>query len=78
MTEQQALQTQIQRDWHMLRTAYEQGYSDGLQSGLAQGPNHPAVQLSVERIFGHWQGAEAARQQSTQRFTNWYRKERAA
>lgn len=68
MTEQQALQTQIQRDWHMLRTAYEQGYSDGLQSGLAQGPNHPAVIESVQRMFNGWDGVQAARQRSTQRF----------
>lgn len=57
---------------------WQAGYEAGLQEGLAQGPAHPAVQASVARMFGDWQGAEAARQQSTQRFRNWYRKERAA
>jgi|SRR5690625_1936359 len=65
---------QIQSDILM----WQAGYQAGLQDGLAQGPAHPAVQASVARIFGDWHGAEAARQQSTQRFTNWYRKERAA
>jgi hypothetical protein len=68
----------IQNDWLMVRRAYEIGYSQGLHEGLAQGPTHPAIQASVARMFGDWQGAEAARQQSTQRFTNWYRKERDA
>lgn len=80
----------IQKDWLMVRKAYEageadghsrgysSGYSDGLRDGLSQGPTHPAVQLSVERMFGDWQGAEAARQQSTQRFWNEYHRERDA
>jgi len=65
---------QVQQDIAL----WQAGYQAGLQDGLAQGPAHPAVQQSVANFFGDWQGAEAARQQSTQRFTNWYRKERAA
>ena len=68
----------VQTDWLMVRRAYEIGCSQGLRDGLAQGPAHPAVQQSVANFFGDWQGAEAARQQSTQRFRNWYRKERDA
>jgi hypothetical protein len=65
---------QVQQDIRL----WQAGYEAGLQDGLAQGPAHPAVQASVARMFGDWQGAEAARQQSTQRFRNWYRKERDA
>jgi hypothetical protein len=68
MTEQQAPRTQIQHDWHMVRRAYEIGYSQGLQEGLAEGPNHPAVIESVKRVFGDWDGATAARQRSAARF----------
>ena len=70
--------TEVQKQWRLVHDAYHLGYSHGLKEGLAQGPNHPAVQASVARMFGDWQGAEAARQRSSQRFTNWYRKERAA
>lgn len=76
MTEQHL--TEVQKQWRLVHDAYHLGYSHGLKEGLAQGPAHPAVQLSAERMFGNWQGAEAARQRSTQRFANWYRKERAA
>jgi len=65
---------QIQSDILM----WQAGYQAGLQDGLAQGPAHPAVQASVARIFGDWQGAEAARQQSTQRFWNQCHQERDA
>lgn len=44
------------------------GYGKGLQDGLAQGPTHPAVEASVANMFGNWDGAEAARQRSAERF----------
>lgn len=44
------------------------GYGKGLQDGLAQGPAHPAVEASVANLFGDWDGAEAARQRSIDRF----------
>src|SRR5699024_37290 len=75
---EQAPPPAIQQTWRLVHDAYQRGYSQGRTEGLAQGPTHPAVQQSVERMFGDWHGAEAARQQSTQRFNNWYRKERAA
>jgi hypothetical protein len=74
----QAPLTEVQKQWQLVHDAYHRGYSQGLIEGLAQGPNHPAVQQSVANFFGDWQGAEAARQRSTQRFRNWYRKERDA
>lgn len=52
------------------------GYGKGLQDGLAQGPNHPAVQQSVANFFGDWDGAQAARKRSTQRFWQDYRASR--
>lgn len=74
----QAPLNNTQNDWLMVRRAYEIGYSEGLREGLSQGPTHPAVQASVARMFGNWQGIEASRQQSAQRFHNWHRKERDA
>lgn len=59
---------QTQRDWQMVRTAYEHGFTHGLREGLSQGPNHPAVQQSVANMFGDWQGADQARQHAAQRF----------
>lgn len=52
------------------------GYGTGLQEGLQQGPAHPAVQESVARMFDGWDGADNARQRSTQRFWNDYRAHR--
>ena len=66
--------SQIQREWRMVRAVYEQG----LREGLSQGPTHPAVQRSVANMFHGWDGADAARQRSTQRFWSEYNQERDA
>lgn len=56
--------TQVQRDWRMVRAVYEQG----LREGLSQGPTHPAIKQSVANMFGDWDGVQAARKRSAQRF----------
>lgn len=47
---------------------WKHGYEVGLREGLDTGPAHPAVQRSVERMFGGWQGVQAAREQSARLF----------
>lgn len=66
----------IQKTWLLVHDAYNRGYSLGLREGLNQGPTHPAVQASVARMFGDWDGAEAARQRSTHQFRTWYENNR--
>lgn len=58
----------IQKQWRLVHDAYQRGYTTGLRDGLAQGPAHPAVQQSVQRMFGDWDGAQAAQQRSVERF----------
>lgn len=65
------------RDLANYRAGYEHsfgdGYNIGLREGLNQGPNHPAVVRSVANMLGGWDGAQAARERSTQRFWRDYR-----
>jgi hypothetical protein len=57
---------------------WRKGFEAGLREGLAQGPAHPAVQQSVANFFGDWDGVEAARERSAQRFWNEYHQARDA
>ena len=65
--------TDVQKQWRLVHDAYHRGYSQGLREGLAQGPTHPAVQRSVQRMFGDWDGADKARERSANQFWHEYR-----
>ena len=56
--------SQIQREWRLVYDAYHRGLRDGLN----QGPAHPAIQASVARMFGTWNGADNALERSVKRF----------
>ena len=60
--------TQVQQTWLLVHDAYQRG----LRDGLAQGPNHPAVQQSVANMFHGWDGANNALDRSTAAFKTWY------
>lgn len=52
---------------------WRHGYETGLREGLAKGHTHPAVQDSVSRMFGDWQGINASLAQSVEEFWRKYR-----
>lgn len=64
-------------DWS---AGYALGYSHGLAKGYADaagdGPAHPAVADSVARMFGTWDGPDAARARSVTRFQTWHSAQR--
>ena len=64
-------------DWsHGYALGYAQGhaagFSDGRLAGASEGSAHPAIVDSVKRMFGDWDGHEAAHQRSVIRFRDWY------
>lgn len=64
----------VDLDRMMYAAAYRQGYTDA----AGQGPAHPAVVDSVNRMFAGWPGIEHARSTSVTRFRDWYANTRSA
>lgn len=47
-------------------------YDHGRRAGALEGPAHPAVVDSVNRMFAGWDGADAAAARSVARFHDWH------
>lgn len=56
-------------DWaHGYAEGYAAGHTAGFDAAAGIGPAHPAVQESVARVFGGWDGPAAALTRSVARF----------